>query len=140
MYTYIHNLMITPRILQTLDLKGREKFLGQMSVQGYCGCAKCTLAFPQGVGGVCYDVSRRYLPPGDPLRQRICGPFQYPAAEVSVPAPQKTTAFVHMAAEMALQNDYEHYLGQKCHPMFELLSNYVYENMNIADWMHNLAR
>ena len=69
--------------VQTLDLKGREKFLNQVSVQSYMGCAHCRVKFPQGVGGPCFGIARRFLPPGHPLRNRRCGDqLQYPAPEM----------------------------------------------------------
>ena len=34
----------------------------------------------------------------------------------------------------------EHYLGQKGPPLMRSLSNFSYENFNILEWMHNLAR
>jgi len=51
----------------------------------------------------------------------------------------KDTVFVHTTAFRAEHGDYKHYLGQKGYPMFASLYNYSYENMNIADWMHNCA-
>lgn len=143
MYNLVTTITIThftPTQQQTLDLKGREKFLGQMSVQGYVGCSHCAIQFPEGVSGVRHAVARRYLPPGHPLRRQISGSYEYPAPETAGPAPLKTTIFVHDAANRELAGGYDHYLGQKCHPMFNTLGNYSYENMNIPDWMHNLAR
>ena len=52
----------------------------------------------------------------------------------------KDTIFVHNAANRVLNGDYEHYFGQKGFPMFWKLSTYSYENMNIPDKMHNVAR
>ena len=68
----------------TLDLKGREKFLNQVSVQSYVGCAHCRAVFPKGHGGPCFGIARKSLPVGHPLRNRTCGVhFQYKAPEVS---------------------------------------------------------
>ena len=67
----------------TLDLKGREKFLNQVSVQSYVGCAYCAAVFPKGCGGPCFGIARRSLPDGHPLRNQTFGPhYQYKAPEV----------------------------------------------------------
>ena len=70
--------------LQTLDLKGREKFLNQTSVQSYAGCAHCAAIFPKGCGGPCFGISRRFLPRDHPLRAENFGSnkeYQYTAPE-----------------------------------------------------------
>ena len=56
----------------TLDLKGREKFLNQISVQSYVGCSHCRAVFPKGCGGPRFGIARRYLPEDHPLRVRVC--------------------------------------------------------------------
>ena len=66
---------------QTLDLKGREKFLDQQSVQSYMGCSHCTVNYPKGVKGPTFGVARRYLPPGHSLRRQVSAPYEYPAPE-----------------------------------------------------------
>ena len=71
---------------QTLDLKGREKFLNQVSVQSYVGCSHCRAVFPKGNGGPCFGIARKYLPDGHPLRAERFGhndQYQYAAAEIS---------------------------------------------------------
>ena len=78
--------------VQTLDLKGREKFLNQVSCQGYMGCAHCRAKFPRGVGGPRFAIARRFLCPGHPLRNRSTrgDHLQYPAPEMlgnSLPKP-----------------------------------------------------
>ena len=123
---------------QTLDLKGREKFLNQVSVQSYVGCAHCRVVFPKGANGPCFGIARQWLPPGHPLRQRTCGHyFQYASPQLAGPPECKDTAFVCAAGHRALEGGYEHYLGQKGFPLFASLRYYSYENMNIVDWMHN---
>ena len=69
---------------QTLDLKGREKFLDQMSVNGYMGCSHCRVNFPVGVNGSGprYGVARTHLPPDHVLRQRANLPYEYPGPEL----------------------------------------------------------
>ena len=67
----------------TLDLKGREKFLNQVSVQSYVGCSHCRAVFPKGNGGPCFGIARKYLPDNHPLRAERFGLCQYAAAEVS---------------------------------------------------------
>ena len=66
---------------QTLDLKGKEKFLDQVSVQSYSGCSHCAVKFPQGNRGPRFGVARRYLPTGHPLRSQVSLPYEYPEAE-----------------------------------------------------------
>ena len=66
-----------------LDLKGREKFLDQMSVQSYMGCSHCSVYFPKGPGGTgpCFGVARRWLPTIHPLRQQRSYPYEYSNVE-----------------------------------------------------------
>ena len=66
-----------------LDLKGREKFLDQMSVQAYMGCSHCSVYYPKGAGssGPCFGVARRWLPTIHPLRRQLSLPYEYPTAE-----------------------------------------------------------
>ena len=69
----------------TLDLKGREKFLNQASVQSYCGCSHCRAIFPRGNGGPCFGIARWFLPRDHPLRGKCCGrtkQYQYKTVEV----------------------------------------------------------
>ena len=69
---------------QTLDLKGREKFLNQVSVQSYVGCSRCQTVFPKGAKGPCFGIARQFLPDGHPLRERGLGRhFQYSAPELA---------------------------------------------------------
>ena len=85
-------------------------------------------------------MSRRYLPEGHRLRERVVSAhLQYPTAELAGPPKLKNTVFVHTAALQALNGGYEHYLGQKGHPMLSGLINYSYEDMMIFDWMHGLS-
>ena len=66
----------------TLDLKGREKFLNQVSVQSYCGCSRCRNVFPKGCRGPRFAIARQFLPDDHPLRRRTCGShLHYPAQE-----------------------------------------------------------
>ena len=67
--------MTTTINTQTLDLKGREKFLNQVSVQSYVGCSHCQVVFPTGNGGPCFGVARKYLPIDHPLREESCGSY-----------------------------------------------------------------
>ena len=121
----------------TLDLKGREKFLNQVSVQSYCGCSRCRNVFPKGCGGPRFAIARQFLPPGHPLRRRTYGPLlQYPSQERAGAPAIKDTAFVYDAARRALEGGYAHFLGQKGLPLFHSLDYYSYEHMDIADWMH----
>ena len=124
---------------QCLDLKGREKFLDQQTVQSYLGCSHCRTRFPKGCSGPLYGVARRYLPVGHRLRQQIAGPFEYAAPELQLPSPLKDTLFVTYAARQAIERDLKHYLGQKGMPMFASLGNFNYKLMNIPDWAHNVA-
>lgn len=125
---------------QTLDLKGREKFLNQVSVQSYVGCSHCRATFPKGVDGPCFGIARKYLRHDHPLRQKSVGShFQYRGVELEGPPKMKDTVFVHTVARRALERGYDHYLGQKGFPMFASLPYYSYESMNIVDWMHNCA-
>lgn len=73
-------------IPQCMDLKGREKFLNQISVKSYTGCSFCRAVFPQGCGGPCFGITRKFLPADHPLRNTTFGrhnEFQYTAAERS---------------------------------------------------------
>ena len=81
---------------QTLDLKGREKFLDQISVQGYMGCSHCIVYFPKGAAstGACYAVARTYLQSDDPLRQQSHLAYEFPAAEADGPT-NTNISFTH---------------------------------------------
>ena len=69
---------------QTMDLKGREKLLSQISVQSYVGCSHCSAVFPKGCGGPCFGIARKSLPEGHPLRKQHCGPdYEYTSSEES---------------------------------------------------------
>jgi len=124
---------------QCLDLKGREKFLDQLAVNSYLGCAHCTTRFPKGCSGPLFGVARRYLPEGHRLRRQIATPFEYVAPEPLLPSPLKDTVFVKYSAQQALAREMYHYLGQKGMPMFADLDNFDYEVMNIPDWAHNCS-
>ena len=147
--------------MQTLDLKGKEKFLDQVSVMSYVGCSHCAVKFPRGHRGPRFGVARRYLPKDHPLRRQVSLPYEYPEAEhagtllmstnthlmdtctyvlTTGPDALKDTAFVHTAASRALNSPDKHCIGQKGLPMFAKLHNYCYEKMNIPDVMHNLSR
>ena len=55
-----------------LDLKGKEKFYHQKTVQSYCGCSTCEVHFDVGPEGPIYAVARQFLPGAHPLRQKRC--------------------------------------------------------------------
>ena len=67
--------------VQSLDLKGKEKFMDQVSVQSYMGCSHCCVNFPQGCQGPVFSVARRYLPEGHELRRQYSAPYEYSAPE-----------------------------------------------------------
>lgn len=73
--------VLTPQHSQTLDLKGKEKFLDQVSVNSYMGCSHCRVHFPKGCRGPRFGVARRYLPAGHPLRRQVSVPYEYHAEE-----------------------------------------------------------
>ena len=77
---------------QCLDLKGREKFLNQISVNGYMGCSHCCVRYPTGVAssGPRYAVSRTHLSMAHPLRQRKHHQYEYPAPEHEGKNPDQT--------------------------------------------------
>ena len=69
---------------QVLDLKGKEKFLNQVSVQSYVGCSHCTAHFDKGCRGPRFAMARRYLPSVHRLRNRIVSSrLQYPTRETA---------------------------------------------------------
>ena len=65
---------------QTLDLKGREKFLNQVSVQSYVGCSHCHIEFDP--PGPRFCSARRYLPIDHPLRRQFAAPYEFTTAEL----------------------------------------------------------
>lgn len=132
--------LFCPPAKQSLDLKGREKFLDQRPVNSYVSCAHCVAKFPKGLTGPIFGIARQYLCRGHRLRQRVCAPFQYMAPEPALPPPLKDTAFVKYAATQAVAQNMVHFLGQKGDPMFSDLLNFSYENMSPPDWAHNVAR
>ena len=59
---------------------------------------------------------------------------------ITGPPALKDTAFVLQAATRVEEDNFEHYLGQKGHPMFASLPDWSYEKYNCPDWMHNCSR
>ena len=127
-----------------LDLKGKEKFYNQMSVQSYCGCSHCQVHYDQGPDGPIYALARRYLPPGHPLRSRRCHfkgqLYEFRDAEVRTAPRIKTTQDLFKYVALALRHNVDHYLGQKGHMMMYLYRGIQYHKFNILEWMHNMAR
>ena len=127
-----------------LDLKGKEKFLNQVTVQSYCGCSHCLIHYDQGPGGPVFSSARRLLPPDDPLRNQRADvhgySFVFRNDERRGPPAEKTTQTVFTNAAIAESRGIEHYLGQKGLPMLARLRSFVYEKFNLLEWMHNLAR
>lgn len=125
----------------SLDLKGREKFLNQTSVQSYNGCSTCRIKFEAGTHRrLVHAVARRWLPPTHPLRGTRHDGHEFAQTEGKDPAMAKDTDFVLSCAAFAKDKQIGHFLGQKGLPMFTFLEGYNYALSNIPDWMHNLAR
>ena len=125
----------------SLDLKGREKFQDQKSIQSYNGCSTCRVVYDSGPHkGLTFSVSRRFLPRDHHLRQATSGAFEFGGTEERSAPIGKDTEYVLSCATYAAAQDIEHFLGQKGLPMFASLVGFNYERSNIADWMHNLAR
>ena len=125
----------------SLDLKGREKFQDQKSVQSFNGCSTCCVVYESGAHrGLVFSVARRFLPHDHKLRRERAGPFEYTAREDRPPPGAKSTSYVIGCAMYAMAHELEHFLGQKGLPMFASLVRYNYPRTNIADWMHNLGR
>lgn len=126
----------------SLDLKGKEKFYDQITVQGYCGCCNCTVHYDQGPDGTCYACARRFLPDGHPLRQKDC---DYDGLQLtfrndetrSAPA-TKTTQTIFKYITMARRLSVQHYLGQKGPPMLMTMLGFKYDKFVLLEWMHNL--
>lgn len=127
-----------------LDLKGKEKFYHQMSVQSYCGCSHCQVHYDQGPDGPIYALARRYLPPDHPLRSRRClfkgQHYEFHNAEVRNAPAIKTTQTLFKYVALAEQHNVEHYLGQKGQMMLYLYRGIQYHKFNVLEWMHNMAR
>ena len=142
-HRHVHSIVLLHCFLspkQSLDLKGREKFLDQRPVNSYVGCAHCAVKFPKGLTGPIFGIARRYLRQGHRLRQQIATPYEYVAPEPASPPPLKDTAFINYASKQAVAKNMSHFLGQKGDPMFSDLLNFCYENMNTPDWSHNVSR
>ena len=128
----------------SLDLKGKEKFWNQITVQGYCGCSVCTIHYDQGPRCVIYAAARRWLPADHPLRNQSPvfqgHQFFFRGAELRAAPANKTTQSVLTCATITIQRELTHYLGQKGYPMLSSLEGFKYSKLNILEWMHNLAR
>ncbi len=128
----------------SLDLKGREKFMNQVSVQAYCGCSYCSVHFDQGPGCAIYSLARRWLPADDPLRQLecdVCGQhYVFRNHEQRAAPTMKTTQSVFANATIARARSLTHFLGQKGRPLLSSLHGFKYDRFNLLEWMHNLAR
>ena len=127
-----------------MDLKGKEKFYNQMSVQSYCGCSTCLVHYDQGPGGPIYALARKYLPRDHPLRLAQStfkgNRYEFRNNEVLTAPAIKTTQTLFNFAAMARRLGVQHYLGQKGPMMFSMYKTIQYDKFNILEWMHNLAR
>lgn len=127
-----------------LDLKGKEKFFNQSTVQSYCGCSTCQVHYDQGPDGPIYALARRYLPAEHPLRSRRCRfkgqLYEFVAAEARNSPRIKTTQTLFKYVALAERHNVEHYLGQKGQMMLHLYRGIQYHTFNILEWMHNMAR
>ena len=128
----------------SLDLKAKEKFYNQISVQAYCGCSTCGIKYDAGPGGPIYAAARLMLPADSPLRNRVCvchgQRFFFRNQENRRPARIKTTQTLFNCATRARQLSLEHFLGQKGFPLFRNLRGWQYDKFNLLEWMHNMAR
>ena len=79
-FAHVHHVFC---FAQSLDLKGKEKFHDQVSVQSFAGCSHCCVTFPKGCQGPVFGVARRYLPDGHPLRRKVSAPYEYPEQETN---------------------------------------------------------
>ena len=125
-----------------LDLKGKEKFYNQMTVQSYCGCSTCTVHYDQGPEGPIFAVSRRYLPPGHPLRQQSCTfkgrEYEFRSEEIRIAPAVKTSQTLFKYAELQRTLQVEHFLGQKGPIMLRKYLTMEYARFNLLEWMHNV--
>jgi len=128
----------------SLDLKGKEKFYNQMSVQSYCGCSHCQVHYDKGPDGPIYACARRFLPQGHPLRSSGCRfkgqVYEFIGDEVRGSPGIKTTQTLFKYAALAESHDVEHFLGQKGPMMLSHLRGIEYHKFNILEWIHNMAR
>ena len=128
----------------SLDLKGKEKFFNQITVNGYCGCSTCTIHYDRGNDGAIYAGARRLLPAGHPLRNNTATvegeQFFFRNRETRSAPPIKTTQTLFKYAALAKRRGVSHFLGQKGEPMFSSLKGFKYSKFNFLEWMHNLAR
>ena len=126
-----------------LDLKGKEKFYHQMSVQSYCGCSTCCVHFDQGPDGPIFALARRYLPPHHPLRLRRCvfkgHEFEFHNDEVRGAPPIKTSQTIFNYNALRRRRNVTHVLGQKGEMMLSSYIGLKYESFNLLEWMHNMA-
>ena len=126
------------------DLKGKEKFYNQMSVQSYCGCSTCTVHFDQGPGGPIYALARRYLPPDHPLRSQGCvfkgNRFEFHNVERRSPPAVKTSQDIFNYNVLRKTRNVTHFLGQKGPMMLSTYRGLRYSKFNLLEWMHNVAR
>ena len=125
-----------------LDLKGKEKFYNQMTVQSYCGCSTCKIHFDKGPGGPIFAQARRYLPPHHPLRQQRCTfkgrEYEFRNEETrGAPAP-KTSQDLFKYVALKNRRGVEHVLGQKGPIMLHKYLTMEYAKFNLLEWMHNL--
>jgi len=125
-----------------LDLKGKEKFYNQITVQSYCGCSTCTIHFDQGPGGPIYSQARRYLPPGHVLRQQNCTfkgrAYEYRNVESRAAPTLKTSQTLFKYATLRRTRGVQHFLGQKGPIMLRKYRTMEYATFNLLEWMHNL--
>lgn len=126
----------------SLDLKGKEKFYDQITVQGYCGCSTCTIHYDEGPGGAIYGQARRFLPAGHPLRAKDCVfeglRLTFRNEEERAAPATKTTQIIFKFLALARRLGVEHYLGQKGTPMLMSMSGFKYDRFNLLEWMHNI--
>lgn len=126
----------------TLDLKGKEKFYNQMSVQSYCGCSTCTVHYDQGPDGPIHALARRYLRTGHPLRSRSCvfhgHHYEYNSVETRSAPPIKTSQTLFNYNVLRTRRNVVHVRGQKGEIMLSSYRGLEYSKFNLLDWMHNM--
>ena len=116
----------------------------QESVTGYCGCSTCLVHFDQGPGGPIRASSRRMLPEGHPLREKITTfrgeRFVFHNSEARGAPKLKTTQTLLHLLDLRRRHAVEHFLGQKGPPMLMSMKRFKYSKFNLLEWMHNLGR
>ena len=111
-YTGINNKPVRVAGI-SMDLRGREKFLSQLSCLSFYGCSVCSHRFDPGLATkVSFTGARRWLPRGHPLRNEQFGVYDFVSEERRTSPNLRTTESVIEACAIVQEEDLRDFMGK----------------------------